>query len=151
MNDRITGDEFCAVMTEAFARGQQLRFTPTGVSMLPMLDGKNDTVTFAPPPPRLKKYDVAFYRRKSGQYVLHRMVGFTRDGGYIFSGDGQFYYEYGITDEEILALTVRFTHAGKEHSTDDLSYRIYIRRMMLKKRLRILAVKVYHKLFRRVK
>ena len=149
MSERITNEEFCAVLEEAFTRGQQLRFTPSGSSMLPMLDGQNDTVTFAPKPDRLKKYDVAFYRRSNGQPVLHRMIGFTRDGGYIFSGDNQYTYEYGIADENILALMVRFTHAGKEHSVGDLSYRLYIRKMMLKKRLRILALRVYHKLFRR--
>ena len=68
--------------------------------MLPMLDGENDTVTFAPKPERLKKYDVAFYQRgETGQLVLHRMIGFSKDGGYIFSGDNQFYYEYGVTDD----------------------------------------------------
>ena len=87
MSDRISNQEFLAVMEEAFKRGQKIKFTPSGTSMLPMLDGKNDTVTFAPKPDKLKKYDVAFYRRKkSGQLVLHRVVRVCTDGSYVFSG-----------------------------------------------------------------
>lgn len=117
--------------------------------MLPMLDGATDTVTFAPPPDRLKKYDVAFYRRrKTGQLVLHRVVKVCKDGSYVFSGDGQYYFEPGIVHADILALTVAFTHNGKSHTPADFSYRLYIRRMMLKKRLRMFAVKVYHRFFK---
>lgn len=149
MSERIPNEVFLELMGEAFSRGQQLKFTPSGSSMLPMLDGVNDTVTFDKKPKRLKKYDVAFYQRNNGQLVLHRVVGFAKDGSYVFSGDGQYYYEYGITDENILALMVAFTHGGKAYKVNDFSYRFYIRRMMFKKRLRIFALKVYHKLFKR--
>ncbi len=149
MSDRISNREFLAVMEEAFKRGQKIKFTPSGISMLPMLDGKNDTVTFAPKPDKLKKYDVAFYRRKkSGQLVLHRVVRVCKDGSYVFSGDGQFYYEPSIKDEDILAVMVAFTHKGKACNVSDLGYRLYIHRMMLKKRARIFALKVYHRVFK---
>ena len=143
MSERISSADFVMILQEAFARGQELTFTPTGTSMLPMLDGREDTVTFSPKPERLKKYDVAFYcRPTSGQLVLHRMVGFDKSGGYVFSGDGQYYYEYGITDNDVLALMTSFTRKGKTYKLSDPSYRLYIRRMMLKKRLRILLGKV---------
>lgn len=149
MSERISNQEFLAVMEEAFRRGQKIKFTPSGTSMLPMLDGVNDTVTFAPKPDKLQKYDVAFYRRKnSGQLVLHRVVRVCKDGTYVFSGDGQFYYEPGITDEDILAVMVAYTHQGKAHTASDLSYRFYIQRMMLKKRIRMFALKVYHRFFK---
>ncbi|MBQ9248256.1 MAG: S24/S26 family peptidase [Ruminococcus sp.] len=150
MADKISFDDFVAVMQECFSRGQELTFTPTGTSMLPMLDGKNDTVTFSPPPDRLKKYDVAFYRRsRTGQLVLHRLVGFDKNGGYIFSGDNQYYYEYGVGVDDVLAVVTAFTHDGKTCLPTDFRYRFYIRRMMLKKRLRMCASKVYHFLFKR--
>lgn len=149
MNEYISPEDFVAVMRESFDRGQALTFTPSGNSMLPMLDGKNDKVTFSQKPDKLKKYDVAFYvRRKTNQLVLHRMIGFTKDGAYIFSGDNQYYYEYGVGDDDVLALMTSFTHNGKDYQVSDFSYRFYIRRMMLKKRLRMVASKVYHKLFK---
>lgn len=147
MSEHISDADFIAVMNEAFSRGQQIKFTPTGRSMLPMLDGVTDTVTFDKKPAHLHKYDVAFYQRPNGQLVLHRVIDIADDGSYVFSGDGQYYYEYGIIDENILALMVAFTHKGVEHSVSDTSYRLYIRWMMLKKRSRILAAKIYHRIF----
>lgn len=150
MSEIIAPVEFIAVLEETLERGQELTFVPSGNSMRPMLDGKNDKVTLSRKPDRLKKYDVALYLRgESGQLVMHRMVGLTKDGGYIFSGDGQYYYEYGIEDKDVLALMVSFTHKGRERSVGDLGYRLYVRRMMIKKKLMIFAYKVYHKLFKR--
>ena len=59
MSEIIAPADFIAVMQESFSRGQLITCTPAGTSMLPMLDGKNDKVTFSPKPERLKKYDVA--------------------------------------------------------------------------------------------
>ena len=152
MNERISYSDFIEVMQECFRLGQNITFTPSGVSMLPMLGADDDCVTLSPKPDRLKKYDVALYvRPKTNQLVLHRMVGCTKSGEYIFSGDNQYYYEYGITEDNVLALMVAFHHNGKDIQSDDPSYRRYIRRMMLKKRLRIFAGKVYRAIFKRKK
>lgn len=147
MSEFISPEDFISVMQESFERGQDLIFTPSGTSMLPMLDGKEDKVTFSPKPVQLKKYDVAFYlRRKTNQLVLHRMIGFSKDGGYIFCGDNQYVYEYGVGDDDVLALMTSFTHHGKTRRVTDFSYRLYIHRMMLKKRLRRFAAGIYHKI-----
>lgn len=148
MNKTIAPDEFVTILRDVFAQGRELTFTPSGTSMLPMLDGVEDKVTFSPKPERLRRYDVAFYRRRSGQLVLHRVVGF-KDGAYVFSGDNQYYYEYGVRDSDILALMTSFTHNGKLHRVDEPGYRLYIRRMMLKKRMRIFAAAIYRRLFKR--
>lgn len=152
MSEFISPDDFVALMRESFERGQDLIFTPSGSSMLPMLDGKKDKVTFSPKPDKLKKYDVAFYvRRNTDQLILHRMIGLTRDGEYIFCGDNQYAYEYGIEDKDILALMTSFEHRGKKHTVTDRSYRLYIRCMMFKKHLRRFLGRVYHLLIDRFK
>lgn len=149
LNNIIEPEEFTAALSEAFDRGQDLIFVPSGVSMLPMLDGKTDKVTFSPKPDRLRKYDVVFYQRPgSGQLVLHRIVKLCNGGSYVMSGDNQYYYEFGITDDDILAIVTAFTHKGKERKPTDIGYRFYIRRMMFKKRLRMFAYKIYRRLKR---
>lgn len=40
----------------------------------------------------LKKYDVALYRRPTGEYVLHRVVK-VLDGAYLISGDNRIWKE----------------------------------------------------------
>ena len=149
MSEHISNREFLAVMKEAFKRGQELKFTPSGSSMLPMLDGESDTVTLGAKPDRLKKYDVAFYRRASGQLVLHRVVKVSRDGTYVFCGDNQYGYEPGVKHEDILALMTAFSRGGKDRQTTNPSYRFYIHRMMAKKRLRRCLGRVYHMFFKR--
>lgn len=145
MSELISPADFIAVMQESFDRGQKLTFTPSGNSMLPMLDGRSDKVTLSPRPNRLKKYDVALYMRpKSRQLVLHRMIGFTADGAYIFCGDHQYDVEYGIGDDDVLALMTGFTRKGKEYRVTDFAYQLYIRRMMMKKRIHRFAAKTYH-------
>ena len=135
-----------------FQSGQAVTFVPSGTSMLPFLDGKTDKVTLSPKPLRLKKNDVAFYvRPKTGQPVLHRMIGFTKSGEYIFCGDNQLDYEYGIADDDILAVMTAFTHRGKEHQATERRYRFSIRLLWLKKRLRRCASKAYYRLFDRFK
>ena len=132
-------------MQDCFDRGQDVVFTPSGTSMTPMLNGKDDTVTLSAKPQRLQKYDVALYlRNKTGQIVLHRMVGFDKDGGYVFSGDGQYDYEYGVGDDDVLAVLTSYTHDGRQRDISGFSYRFYVFRMMLRKQLRIVAAKLYH-------
>lgn len=145
MSNYIPPDEFVALLQEAFDRGQELTFTPSGKSMLPMLDGVDDKVTLASPPARLAKYDVAFYRRSAtGHLVLHRMVGFDRDGGYIFCGDNQRALEYGVTHGDVLAIMSSYTHHGRLHSVRSVRYRLYSRRIVYKRKLRALLSKAYH-------
>ena len=149
MTEHISFEEFTLLLQETFERGQELTFTPSGNSMKPMLDGVDDKVTFSPKPEHLKKYDVAFYRRPAtGHLVLHRMIGLAPDGGYIFSGDHQNALEYGITDDDVLALMTAFTHKGKARSVHSLRYRIYSRLIVFKKKPRRFLSKIYHKLKR---
>ena len=56
------------------AAGQSVRFSPRGVSMLPMLRQGRDSVVLSPAPKQLRKYDLPLYRRDDGSYVLHRVV-----------------------------------------------------------------------------
>ena len=49
--------------------------------MLPMLrDGEDVVVLKGTGGKRLRLFDVPLYRRDNGQYVLHRVLDFCRDG-----------------------------------------------------------------------
>ena len=149
MTEQLKAAEFVELLRDTFDRGQELIFSPSGRSMRPMLDGVNDKVTLSPKPDRLRKYDCAFYLRpRTGQPVLHRMIGFTKDGGYIFSGDNQYVKEYGVTDDCILALMTSYTHKGKLRDLSALRYRLYCRWIVWKKKPIALLARIYHKLKR---
>lgn len=113
------------LMRERLENGQSIRFSPRGISMLPMLRQGIDSVILSPAPETLKKYDLPLYRRDNGKYVLHRIV----DAGatYTCVGDNQFQLESGIRRDQILALVTGFYRGGTQHSVNEPAYRIYCR------------------------
>ncbi len=106
--------------------GQQVKFSPHGSSMLPMLRDGKDSVTLIKPQGKLKKYDIPLYLRPQGGYVLHRVVGEDPEG-YILCGDHQTALEHGVTDGQVLGVVCAFTRKGKEYTVTQKSYRLYAR------------------------
>lgn len=96
-----------------------------GVSMRPMLKQNRDLVTVRKFEGRLKKYDVPLYRRKTGGYVLHRIIG-LKDDCYIIRGDNTFKKEY-VPDSEVLGVLTEFKRKGRNHSVDSAGYKLYAR------------------------
>lgn len=99
--------------------------TTSGVSMYPMLRDRRDTIIVTPTKERLKKYDVALYRRGES-YVLHRVIKVLPDS-YIIRGDNCIAKEYGITDAEILGKLSGFTRGNKEINMNGAAYKLYSR------------------------
>ena len=118
-------DELVPIFKEQLSAGKSVRFSPKGTSMLPMLREGKDTVTLSAPPVRLKKYDIPLYQRDDGQYILHRVVD-VRDE-YTCIGDNQFVYEHGLRHDQIIAVVTAFSRGKKEHTVDELSYKLYCR------------------------
>ena len=103
----------------------ELTLTNVGTSMLPMLKQGRDLFTLQKKTnDRCRKYDVVLYRRPPDQYVLHRIVA-VRETDYVILGDNCLRREYGITDEDILAVMTKFVHRGKEYAVTDRRYRLY--------------------------
>lgn len=116
-------EQIAPLMLERLAAGEPVQFTTRGTSMRPMLDDGKDQVILSPLPEQLKKYDLPFYRRSNGQFVLHRIV--QTGETYTCVGDNQFELEKGIRPDQIIAVATGFIRKGKRHSTDEYGYRIY--------------------------
>lgn len=119
-------DTVMPLMLEQLKAGGSFRFGPHGTSMLPMIRQGIDSVTVSPINGRLKKYDLPFYRRDNGQYVLHRILKVTEDS-YTCIGDNQFVYEKGVRDDQLIGYVTSFYRADKEIKVTSLSYRFYCR------------------------
>ena len=110
---------------ERLEAGQQVRFSPMGVSMLPMLREGRDSVVLSPAPERLRKYDLPLYRRDNGAYILHRV---TEAGEcYTCIGDNQFVYETGVRHEQVIAIVTGFRRNGRDYTVRSPGYRLYCR------------------------
>lgn len=116
-------DSLMPLFREQLSRGQSIRFSPRGVSMLPMLRQGIDSVVLSPLPERLKKYDIPLYQRDNGQYILHRIVkvGDT----YTCLGDNQFAEEKGVRPDQMIAVVTAFYRKDRMYKTDDVSYQCY--------------------------
>lgn len=98
---------------EILEREGRLIFTPGGTSMRPMLRHHECPVLLVPrPKERLKKYDVPFYQRDNGQYVLHRIIKVKKDG-YVCCGDGQVVPEDSVRDDMIFAVLKGYYKGGR--------------------------------------
>lgn len=104
-----------------------LVYKNVGTSMLPLIRQGRDLLIIRKPQGRLKKYDVALYRRDSGQYVLHRVLK-VRKEDYVICGDNQYRKETGITDRHILGVLTGMVRDGKEIQLDQMgsSYKRYL-------------------------
>ena len=110
---------------EILERDGRLVYTGRGMSMLPLLRQMRDVFILEKRgTERLQVGDVVLYRRPPDKYVLHRIVE-VRARDYVILGDNSVNREYGITDEDILAVMTGFVRNGKRHSVTERGYRLY--------------------------
>lgn len=122
-NNELRLEQVLPLLQDELAAGRSVRFSPRGVSMLPMLVQGRDSVLLSPVPDKLKKYDLPLYRRKDGQFVLHRIV--EAGETYTCVGDNQFKLETGLMHDQMIAVVTEFTRNGKTYSVDARAYRLY--------------------------
>ncbi len=110
---------------ELLERDGVIVYKTRGVSMRPMLKQNRDLVTVRKFEGRLKKYDVPLYPRRTGGFVLHRIIG-VKDDCYIIRGDNTFVKEY-VPFSEVIGVLTDFKRKGKDHSVDSAGYKLYAR------------------------
>lgn len=118
-------EQLMPLIKEQLAAGHCVRFSPRGISMLPMLRQGIDSVVFSPLPDTLYKYDLPLYQRENGKYVLHRIV--KAGETYTCVGDNQFVLEPGLTHSQMIAVVSGFYRGDRYYSVRNWGYRLYCR------------------------
>lgn len=97
-----------------------------GVSMEPMLHERESTVVLEKPHSRLKRGDVALFKRQDGQYVLHRVIR-VRETDYLIRGDNCVGHET-VTDAMIVGVMKGYYESaeGAFIPRDDAKYQRYV-------------------------
>lgn len=127
------------LIREVLLSGGEFELYPRGTSMLPLIVQGRDSVTLVKPDGRLFEDDIAFYKRKDGSFILHRVMSVEPDS-YTMCGDNQLVLEPGIRDEQIIGVVSSLFVKGKKINVTNKRYRRYIkRRKSLKKRRILLA------------
>ena len=114
------------LIAERLAAGQKVKHVRfRGVSMLPMLRQKSDSVELATLPEALQKYDIPVYRREDGKYVMHRIIRVEQDCC-ICRGDNTLFPEC-IRREQMIGVVSAFWRGDKRVEADAFGYRLYCR------------------------
>ncbi len=103
---------YVGVLKELVENGHEVSLKVEGWSMSPFLIHRRDTVYFRRPHRKLRRGDVVFYRRATGQYVMHRICRIRREGFYLV-GDAQQEIEGPLEESQIFALITAVERKGK--------------------------------------
>lgn len=150
MNEKLNLAELEPLIREIMEKGGEFKLKTNGVSMRPLLGDGTDSVFLVSPKRELDVGDIAFYKRESGQFVLHRVVGKRRDG-YVMRGDNQIEGEYRVPHKSVIAEVTAVEKNGKRISVNDAEYLKYVKRLKfvyLSKRLRHALSNTKNKLFK---
>lgn len=147
MSEKFKLCDFEPIIREVVQSGGEFVMKTHGTSMLPLLSDGGDGVVLVNKGD-LKVNDVVFYKRESGQYVLHRIVG-KRADGFVMRGDNQIVNEYGVKNDNIIAVMSAYVKNGKRIDVNDADYKKYVSRlggMYRKKRSAARILKIKRKL-----
>lgn len=103
---------------ELLEEGHEIPLVITGNSMSPFLVHERDQILISRVDRPLKRGDMAFFRRKTGQYIMHR-IRYIKKGKregeeeYYFIGDAQTVTEGPIVREQIFGLITAVQRKGK--------------------------------------
>jgi hypothetical protein len=103
-----------------------LIYTTVGMSMRPFLrSGQDLMVIERRENGRFRSRDVVLYRRRSGKYVLHRIMRVRKDD-YVLCGDNCWNLEPGIRDDQILGVLTAVIRDEKRMDVNAPGYRCLV-------------------------
>lgn len=111
--------ELYPVMREVLGEGGTFSITVRGNSMSPFLRDLRDQAVFAPlTGRRIRRGDIVFYQRASGQFVMHRVYSIDADGVMTIVGDAQWTLEPGIAQTQLRAYVTSVVRKSRTISCE---------------------------------
>ena len=142
MSESIHLSDYEELIREVLASGGEFRLYPHGTSMLPLLRQGIDSVALRNLDRPPQKFDILFYKRQDGSFILHRVKEVTNEG-IILWGDNHTMLEYGITEKNIIGYAARIFRGDKELDCQGFGYRAYLRLWQFKAIRRVLLPIAY--------
>ena len=110
--------EYVSVLKQLTDDGREVSMRIAGNSMAPF------TIFFRKPEAKLKKGDMVFFKRRNGQYIMHRIHHVKPDGYYIV-GDAQCMIEGPVAGEQIFAVVTKVIRKGKTIQPGDFWWEFF--------------------------
>lgn len=93
--------------------------------MLPLLKQGRDSVIISPIDSRLHRGDIVLYKRKGGQYILHRIVKVCKNGTFVMRGDNHIASERGVKKAQIVGVAKEIYRKDKRISANSPRFLLY--------------------------
>ncbi|MGN0204727.1 MAG: S24/S26 family peptidase [Coprococcus sp.] len=120
----ISSEELFSAIGELLAENRQAVFTVTGMSMWPFLcHGRDQVVVEKCDVRQLKKGDIVLFQTPLGNYVLHRIIGLSKDR-FESMGDGNWFEDGWFPMSCVRARVVKIIRKGKTIQCDNCRWRI---------------------------
>ena len=108
----VDTNEYVTVLRELAGEGREVSMLVVGSSMSPFLCHKRDYIYFTKPDRELRRGDMVFYQRDTGQYVMHRIYKRKKDDYYMV-GDAQTQIEGPLRRDQIFARIIKVKRKGR--------------------------------------
>ena len=110
MLHKVDNDILIPEMGILLKEGKEVRFTPTGVSMRPFIEGEHDTVVLRHLP-LVRVGDIILAAVNDNKYVLHRVIAIDGDT-IILQGDGNLSGTEQCQSKNVLGTVVQIIRAN---------------------------------------
>lgn len=141
---RVPNDILIPELARLLDEEKEVRFTPSGISMRPFIEGEKDSVILAPLKQDPKIGDILLARACSINrciYVLHRVIRIEQDktgqATYILQGDGNLQGEEQCTLADIIGIVKRIEYPSGKRKRMPVAY---IWRKLIKQRKYLLKI-----------
>ena len=108
----VDTNEYVTVLRELAEEGRVVSMLIAGSSMSPFLCHNRDYIYFTKPDRELRRGDMVFYQRDTGQYVMHRIYKRKKDDYYMV-GDAQTQIEGPLRGDQIFARIIKVKRKGR--------------------------------------
>lgn len=108
----VDTNEYVSVLRELAEEGRVVSMLIAGSSMSPFLCHNRDYIYFTKPDRELRRGDMVFYQRDTGQYVMHRIYKRKKDDYYMV-GDAQTQIEGPLRGDQIFARIIKVKRKGR--------------------------------------
>lgn len=116
---------YLPVLIDLVRQGESVTLTVTGNSMAPFLIHGRDQICFRQPDGPLQRGDMAFFQRKNGAYIMHRICRVDDNNMYYLVGDGQQVIEGPIAPEQVFGVVTGVCRKGRWIGPEDRWWRFF--------------------------
>ena len=137
--------EYISTLRDLVNEGHDVSLIVSGSSMSPFLIHHRDTIIFGPVEGSLRRGDMVFYERPSGQYVMHRVRRVRPEGLYLI-GDAQTQTEGPLSPSCVFAIVKAVRRNGLLLDGKSWQWRFFATIWLRVIPLRPLIIKFYKKI-----